>query len=73
MTARGLSVLQRIYVVVPGNEVETQKRLERYRQVHRRANRNYQQRWGYPERNFKHRFRQEMIRAGEWKEEEHPL
>lgn len=60
-------------VAVPGDEIETQRRLQLQRITNKRANKKFRERWGRPEANFAHRFRREMILVGEIKEEEHPL
>ena len=71
--ARGYTAFEAMGIVVPGNALLTQKRMIHERKRIRIGMRLSRQRWGYPDRNFVHRHRQEMIREGFWKAEEHPL
>lgn len=47
--------------------------LESMRRRRRLGMRRYHARWGKPSSNLAHKIRQENIRSGLWKEEEHPL
>ena len=71
--ARGYTAAEAYGFVVPGNALLTQERIVRGRKRARIGMRLYRQHWGYPDRNFVHRHRQEMIREGLWKAEEHLL
>lgn len=71
--AQGYTAYETMGIVVPGNVLLTQKRMINEKKRVRIGMRLSRRRWGYPDRNFVHRHRQEMIREGQWKAEEHPL
>ena len=61
------------YVIIPGNEAKTQERLAAWQVLSRKSCKKYHERWGNPQNNPVHSHRQEMIREGQWREDEHPL
>ena len=68
----GLSSYVAKNIIILGNPVETARRWAIMRATNRRAKRRWYQRWG-DMHNPVVKHRHEMIRAGKWKEEEHPL
>ena len=60
-------------VVVPGDEKKTTRRVRMQKVSLKPKLKRYRNRWGRIDYKFKDRFRSEMIRSGQWKEEEHPL
>lgn len=62
-----------VYTIVPGNEEETQRRLDKRRIRGTKGSRRRRERWGRTDSNSVQRVRWENIREGIWKESEHPL
>ena len=70
---QGFTAAEAKYVVVIGNEKETQRRVVQRRKCFAAASQRFKHRWGNIKTNPTVRHRWEMIREGLWKEEEHPL
>lgn len=70
--ARGLSSAEAKRLVYPGQDEKNQAKWVHELEQKRPRNRRNYMRWG-ARGDFKARYRAEMIRSGEWKEEEHSL
>ena len=70
---QGFTAAEAKYVVVMGNEKETQRRLAQRRKYYAKASQRFRNRWGNIKTNPTVRYRWEQIREGLWDEKEHPL